>query len=79
MVLVFTREYLDVHGDSASCYLTEDDIDPDVVSNARWIHFSGEIIMICSDSIRRKAILKMLLQVHHATLKAKSLFQLIAH
>lgn len=57
------REYANMDGDTASCYLTEDDIDSELVSRARWVHFSGEVIMICSDPVRRKAILKMLASI----------------
>ena len=37
-----------------------ENIDAAVVSQARWVHFSGEVLCICADPQRREAMLKVL-------------------
>ena len=54
------REYLDIVKHSACSQLNEEDVHCDAVKNAKWIHFSGEILSICKQGQYRKAMLKLL-------------------
>ena len=55
-----TREYHDVNAGTAMCYFEENDVDEDLISKARWIHFSGEVIGLCREDKQRQALLKSL-------------------
>ncbi|MCI5479784.1 MAG: sugar kinase [Lachnospiraceae bacterium] len=63
-----TREYLPSFADTVSIEFCPDDIDPEVVKKARCVHFSGEVIMICADDKRRRALLKLLESIDEDTL-----------
>ncbi len=54
------RQYLDLVNQSACTQLREEDIHPEAVGNAKWIHVSGEILSICRDGEGRKAVLQLL-------------------
>ena len=54
------REYLDFIENSASSQLRPEDIVPEVIANSTWIHFSGEVLSNCIDSLRRTAMEKLL-------------------
>ena len=58
-----TREYLDFIDNSACSTICPDDIDAGMVAQAKWIHFSGEVISQCSTGDKRKAIEKLLASV----------------
>lgn len=55
-----SREYLNVMDSTAFSYFRESDIHMEAVREAKWIHFSGEVLSIASDNERRKAMLKLL-------------------
>lgn len=61
-----TREYLECQNNSAATAFSAKDIDPAIVAQARWVHFSGEVLCICSDPQRRAAMLKVLNSVSPA-------------
>lgn len=54
------REYLNVMEHTAFSDFNESDICAEAVKEARWIHFSGEVLCIASDVGRRKAMLRLL-------------------
>jgi len=62
-----TREYLDFINNSACSTLCPDDIGADIVAQAKWIHFSGEIISQCAEGDRKKAIEKLLNNIPSAS------------
>ena len=55
-----SREYLTNKSSDSEKNFGEDYVDSDVISQAKWIHFSGEIITLFSDEKRRAGLLKML-------------------
>ena len=58
-----TREYLECQNNAAATEFCAENIDSAVVSQARWVHFSGEVLCICADPQRREAMLKVLRSV----------------
>lgn len=58
-----TREYLECQNNAAATEFCAENIDAAVVSQARWVHFSGEVLCICADPQRREAMLKVLRSV----------------
>ena len=58
-----TREYLECQNNAAATAFCAENIDSAVVSQARWVHFSGEVLCICADPQRREAMLKVLRSV----------------
>ena len=54
------REYLNVMEHTAFSDFNESDICLEAVKEARWVHFSGEVLSIASDGVRRKAMLRLL-------------------
>ena len=58
-----TREYLECQNNAAATEFCAENIDSAVVSQARWVHFSAEVLCICADPQRREAMLKVLRSV----------------
>ncbi len=63
-----TREYLPTFADTACVSFCEDDIDLEVVKHAKCVHFSGEVILTCTDDKRRAAMLKLLHNIDKDTI-----------
>ena len=63
-----TREYLPSFADTVNAQFCVDDIDPDVAADTRCVHFSGEVIMLCSRPGMREGILKLLHSIPEDTL-----------
>lgn len=55
-----TRHYLNRDDSAAAEDFSEEDICKEILKTAKCIHFSGEIILMCSDDRRRRALLYML-------------------
>ena len=62
------REYLPSFADTVNVEFCADDIDPEVVKDTRCVHFSGEVIMLCSRPGMREGILKLLQSIPEDTL-----------
>ncbi len=54
-----TREYMDFINNSACSTFSPDDIIPELVADAKWIHLSGEVISNCAEGVKRQAIEKL--------------------
>lgn len=57
------REYLNFMDEKLLNGMTPELIPPEVVANSEWIHFSGEIISLCTAGRRRESLLKLLHEV----------------
>jgi fructokinase len=58
-----SREYLDFIRHAPSAALSEEDVHPEILEAARWVHFSGELISFCSKGKMLRGIEKMLAAV----------------
>jgi len=61
------REYLNFMDDRVLDGLEPEMIPADIIADSKWVHFSGEIISLCQEGIRRESLLKMLRSISSDT------------
>lgn len=55
-----SREYYTMRDTPGTAAFDESFVDAEVVANAKWVHFSGEIITLFANSPKREGLLKLL-------------------